>query len=1044
MKKISIVIVVLLIAEVVSAQYFGRNKPRYRSFNFEVIESEHFDLHHYLENKDVAYQFAQMSERWYDYHKDIFMEDIPGKNPLILYNNHAEFQQTNSISGNIGVGTGGVTEAFKNRVVMPLTYSNQSTNQVLGHELVHAFQFNSIIGGDSTNLRSLGNLPLWLVEGMAEYMTLGRKDPFTAMWMRDAVLHDNVPEIRQMANPRYFPYRYGQAMWSFLTGVYGDGVMKPFFRSTAIYGMDYAVDSLFNMSTESLSNMWVNSLNTYYKPYVEGKPDPVGKRLFDRENAGRLNVSPSLSPNGRYVIFLSEKDLFSTDLYLADAHKGKIIRKVTSLVKDSDLDNLNYLESAGTWSPNGKKFAFVAFKKGENVLVIKEVESGKTLETISIGDLDALSSPTWSPDGRSIVVMSLVEGYPDLYQYEFRTKKVTRLTNDKYSEILPQFNADGTKLTFSYDKRSLDTGWPQGQITYDIAEMNLASGEITIHPVFQGAENINPVYDHEGNILFVSERDGYRNLYKYDLTTKEVTMMTDLATGISGISRYSPMISASQKRDKIIYTLYDNSGYVIYEGRASKMLNQKVDPNYIDQSAGTLPLVDKNPRKIVETNLDGAYDYALVDPSTMVEKGYSPKFKLDYVGGGTGIGVSNNALGNQTGAQGGVDLLFSDMLGNNQLFSSLVLNGDILDFGGQLAYLNRTNRIAWGIGVSHVPLRTGYQDFTRENVNTNVGVINAVVNNLNLIRVFDENISAFAHFPFSTTLRLEGGIGGNYRSFRQDQYKQYYQQVGNQYQYLGQERERISTGDELRLNQYYNIKKGFGGTANVALVGDNSYFGLTGPVAGGRFRIGVDQSIGNDNFTNITADLRKYWYLKPVTLAARTTNYVRFENETNSVFPFYVGNMGFVRGYGSAFSNNAVSELGLDFGQLLGSKIAMGSLEARLPFTGPKQLALIGSRTFLSDLVIFADAGVAFDNFSDVTDGKVFNTVVRDDNGQVVTDGNGNPLYSNQTLKQEIAASLGVSLRVNLFGAMIIEPYFAWPLSDGGRRTFGLNFIPGW
>jgi len=35
-------------------------------------------------------------------------------------------------------------------------------------------------------------------------------------------------------------------------------------------------------------------------------------------------------------------------------------------------------------------------------------------------------------------------------------------------------------------------------------------------------------------------------------------------------------------------------------------------------------------------------------------------------------------------------------------------------------------------------------------------------------------------------------------------------------------------------------------------------------------------------------------------------------------------------------------------------------------------------------------------------------------------------------------------LRVNLFGALILEPYFARTLLKGGHFRFGLNIIPGW
>src|SRR5690606_1548958 len=154
--------------------------------------------------------------------KNIFQNDIAFKNPVIFYNDHADFQQTNTISGQIGIGTGGVTGALKNRVILPLALSNQSTHHVLAHELVHAFQFNSIQTGDSTSLSSLANLPLWMVEGMAEYFSLSRIDPFTAMWMRDAILNDNLPDISKMDQARYFPYRYGHALMAYLGGTYGD------------------------------------------------------------------------------------------------------------------------------------------------------------------------------------------------------------------------------------------------------------------------------------------------------------------------------------------------------------------------------------------------------------------------------------------------------------------------------------------------------------------------------------------------------------------------------------------------------------------------------------------------------------------------------------------------------------------------------------------------------------------------------------------------------------------------------------------------------
>ena len=149
---------------IAEAQYFGRNKPRYRNFDFDVYRTPNFDIYHYLKNEEKIDELADWSEMWYNMHQDVLHDTIRTQNPLLFYNDHADFQQTNAISGSVGVGTGGVTEAFKNRVIMPIALTNQQTNHVLGHEMVHAFQYNMVIRGDSTSLNNLQNLPLWMVE----------------------------------------------------------------------------------------------------------------------------------------------------------------------------------------------------------------------------------------------------------------------------------------------------------------------------------------------------------------------------------------------------------------------------------------------------------------------------------------------------------------------------------------------------------------------------------------------------------------------------------------------------------------------------------------------------------------------------------------------------------------------------------------------------------------------------------------------------------------------------------------------------------------
>ncbi|HCN84198.1 MAG TPA: tolB protein precursor, partial [Sphingobacteriaceae bacterium] len=141
-----------------NAQTFGQNKVRYKHIKFKVLQTPHFEIYSYVKNDSLMKQFAQESEIWYDLHQQVFRDTFKKRNPIILYENHSDFQQTTALEGEISVGTGGVTEGMKNRVIMPILELNQQTRHVLGHELVHAFQYHSLIDGDSTNIENIGNL----------------------------------------------------------------------------------------------------------------------------------------------------------------------------------------------------------------------------------------------------------------------------------------------------------------------------------------------------------------------------------------------------------------------------------------------------------------------------------------------------------------------------------------------------------------------------------------------------------------------------------------------------------------------------------------------------------------------------------------------------------------------------------------------------------------------------------------------------------------------------------------------------------------------
>jgi len=1029
MSKMIVLLSLLMLGTVNAfAQSFGRNKPQYEKFDFEVVKTPSFDIYHYLENDESLKDVVNWSEQWYHFHQSVLKDTIQGQNPMILYNNHPDFQQTNAIQGSISVGTGGVTEAFKNRVIFPFAMSNQQTHHVLGHELVHAFQYNMIINGDSTNIKNLSNLPLWMVEGLAEYLSIGRVDANTAMWMRDAVLKDDVPELKDLSKPKYFPYRYGHMFWAFVTGLKGDEIIKPYFVETAKYGIEVATRNNFSMSLENLSELWVSGLKKYYKEQLgERKEQPIGKVLVDQKNGGRMNISPQISPNGRYMIFLSEKNLFSTDIFLSDTRSGEIIRTVASATKDGHIDDYSFLESAAAWSPNSKEFAFVAVSKGDNILIIKDLE-GKTIDEFKIDGVPAFSNPTWSPDRKSIVVSGTVDGQLDLYQVNLRNKKVTQLTDDKYAELMPTWSLDGSELTFATDQVSYEKGRKDGKWKHNIAILDMSNLTKRQLDFFSGANNLNPVYDNSGDILFLSDRDGYRNLYKYETNTSKVYRMTDLLTGISGITPYAPAISVtrSEKRDRVVYSHYWENGYKIYRANQEDFEAKEVDPQAMDMTPAILLQVNPKAPQIVTNNFE-QIDITEKEIDSIQEIAYKPKFKLDFISGTTGVGVgTSNLFGSTTGAAGGVSAIFGDMLGNNQLFTSASLNGELTDAAGAFAYINRKNRIVWGASISHTPFRSGrfrpsrLDDLEVGNDNT----IPVIRDEVDIVRVFEDRVGVFAQLPFSKNLRWEAGASYSFYYDRTDRISNIYQavQVGEDFfrgQYIGQDREKIEDGNGFNTNFL---------TLNTALVGDNSYFGIASPVQGWRYNFGVSQYFGEFNLTNVNLDYRHYWRVQPFTFAAQIKHEGRYGKDADAFFPVYLGFPWNIRGFNDREIENILLQNKIDPNILAGSKGLVSKFEVRVPLTGPKQLALINSKFLLSEFALFTDVGVVWNTFDNFNRDRV------------------SPGIGDQTLEafSRPLMTAGASLRVNVFGALILEPYYAIPVLGETKGIFGLNILPGW
>jgi len=1045
-------LLVLAVSSPSGAQdYFGRNKVQYENFDWKILKSEHFDNFFYGPESTIVRDAGRMAERWYARHSDTFRHAFDRKS-LVFYADHPDFEQTNVVGEQLEEGTGGVTESNRTRVIMPFTGIYADNDHVLGHELVHVFQYNIAEGTPGGGLMRLDALPLWLIEGMAEYFSLGREDPLTAMWMRDAVMRNKFPTIKQLTtDPRYFPYRYGQALWAYVGGRWGDRAIVDVYRAALRLGWDNALVRVLGENQDSLSKDWAAANREMYLPQIAGRthPDSVGAKLVGLGHTGDYNLAPTISPDGKLFAFFSSRSLFSIDLFVGDATTGKIIKKLGGPSSDPHFDAISFINSAGDWSPDGSEFAFIVYAEGANEIAILNTRSTNVERRIKLPGIGSVSHVSWSPDGKTLAFSGQAGGISDLYLLDLTAGTIRQLTNDKYADIQPTWSPDGKTIAFSTDRGPQTDFNTLKYSPLQLATYDLATGRISVFSPFARGKHINPQFSPDGkSLFFISDEDGFADVYRLDLASGQVFRVTHVATGVSGITTVSPAISVSRQTGRMLLSTFYDQGNEIRGLDASQTVGTPVTPTNVAEG-------DKLPPPQVTRSLVMGY---LADPTTGLPSGsdftvepYHSSFALDAIGQPSLGVVAGGPFG--TGVAGGVSMIFGDQLSDRQIFAAIQANGTVKDIGGALQYYNLKHRWNWGSGIEHIPYLTGYIFYSPDSLSApgNQGV---AINQL-IQRVYIDQAMMFAQYPFSSTRRLELSANATYQSYDTEIFQTVLDASGF-----------VVAQNDLRgasVNSFASFYKPYWyAQPSVSYVGDNSFAAFTSPVQGERYRIQYTPTFGSVTYHSALADYRRYLFMRPFTAAFRGLSFGRYgggAEDLNSTWPIYLGDETLIRGYGynsftadecavSGASSQAVAANSCPvFDRLRGSKVAVVNAEIRIPLFGTEGFGLINFPYLPTEVAPFFDAGVAYTNAQgpDLRLSRSANTIPSNCQN-LAADPNASLQFAYYPCTDRIPVfSTGVSFRFNVMGYAILEAYVAHPFQRPTKSwVWGFQLAPGW
>ncbi len=862
----------MALANVLSAQpgyYFGQNKVQYKNFDWKIFRTEHFDVYHYSEEAEAAHDAARMAERGYDYLSDVLEHKITRRIPLILYASLNDFQQTNVVQEMLGDGTRGVTESLKHRVTLPITGSYREFNHVLVHELVHAFQFDIM-----STVKGLGRFdpPLWFMEGMAEYLSVGM-DNTTRMWVREGLLSNKLLTVEKLNGTFDIRvYRLGESLWHYVGETHGKKKVGQIFKTAVNFGdVQRAFKAQIEMDFKQLTTAWHAAVRQQVLPgdSTLQRPDQIAQQITRQEGYfHRMNLVPSVSPDGKKIAYVANKNLTDEIYLLEQRSNGKFEnRRLITGGQSRDFESLRFFDTTINWSRDGSRLAFVSKAGKDDAIYVMDVNRDAILHKLVFAELNGLVSPSFSPAGDELVFVGISGGRSDLYTVDLADRKPRRLTQDRFSELHPQWSPDGNAIVFATDRGN---GTDESKLLFgdnDLAIYSLATKEIALLTDLPG-DAINPQWSADGSeVAFVADHQGIPNIYRVNLATKSITLITALKNGVSGITETTPAMSWSADGRVMVFSSFVKESWQLFRMELQPLLATSNGQQTRSDSLWLPAIFDFN-------NLYTGYQLASSD--SVEPRKYSRMPKLD----GIALGAE---FGGYFGTAGGLQLGFSDMMSNHNFIVGLGITRDLQNSDLGIGYLNQGHR--FGYGIEAFQQRNAYGVFAASNA---AGFVTQTY----------RGVSSFAYYPFNRFSRVE--LSAGLTRVSQD---------------FVVESLDFSNGKIRRDKE--NLGGFTFGQVGAALVYDNAVYGPLGPRSGRRSRIEVQRTTNDFQITTVLADYRKYFSVNSRTvLAYRLLGGSNFGRDASSQV-FRIGGPYTFRGTANA--------------DLLGTNFIVQNIEYRFP-----------------------------------------------------------------------------------------------------------------
>lgn len=532
--------------------------------SWKVLDTTRFRVHYPEGYEELALAAAAFAEQGAERCEQVLEHRISRVVPIFLFSSHQDFSSNNIFPGLVGEGTGGFTDFLRHRVVVPFNGDYFRLRHVITHEIAHAYQFDLLRG------ENYGRYPLWLMEGMAEYIALGW-DVSGESFVRDAVLHDRFPRLAELHGGRvssgFAYYKAGQAVSLYIAEVHGERMIGRLLRELRAFGrIDHAIRSTFRQRAEDFDIAMHRWMRARYASLLKAPTDdPRLRRItFRYEDQKGFNIHPAISPDGKYVVYFTVDKIFP----------ALVIRKMPGpLVKRRDVDEvrivLRALRSSRyeewhpfsvriSFTPDGKQVVLTTRDTGRQAIVWIDLESGNIVRSLR-PPFDSIQFPALSPDSKRVAFVGVARGRADLYVMELADGALRRITSDDAHETTPAFSRGGGFLYYSTTRNGSE-GAGSGREQRDIMRVAWRTSRAPqrLSDVPGSCSDAQPGLG--GSLVLLCDFSGVANLYRLNNALRRrspavSSELLPLTRSPSGISYASVRVVKGDRKSREVIAL---------------------------------------------------------------------------------------------------------------------------------------------------------------------------------------------------------------------------------------------------------------------------------------------------------------------------------------------------------------------------------------------------------------------------------------------------------------------------------------------------------